>query len=1046
MAAMKRGVSCATICDGAILNESVRRQQLFTRSGERSHQVMGQISSGRLVTLFVVSVFCVAFAQIVAPCEASAYDDPGVTYKTIETPHFEIHYQEQAHALAMRTAVLAEEAHTIYVPLLGWTPATKTQVFINDRLDVANGSATTYARNTMNIYGMPPESDSVLGYYEDWLRVLVYHEYVHVLHLDTTLGIAPYVNSVIGKILNPNQLMPRWYVEGLATFQESARTGAGRVNSSLYQMWLRAEVLDPDTATFGQVSHSPVRWPFGSIAYLFGGFFMAWIAERHGEDFFVKFHREYGATLIPFGLNRIARDIAGEDFDQMWTLWTTELTAQSIAGVVANHARGMETRIDFLTTSGGENKYPRWRPGHDELSFFQDDMRSHQKFSALSQRAMRAEEEYPSPHKLFEVDQAAMSSNWSPDGEVLIYGRKKITKNVYRYNDLFTYDMRTKQERRLTTLDRAREAVFSPDGSQVAYVRHRFGTMELVLRAFDGEQFVGEEEVLLSGQWWPWDDDRHWQQIATPEFLPDGSGLVFSWWRLDLRQRDLWLYTFPEHDASGNEVASASLEPLMRDEAVDLDPCFGPDGRLYFSSDRTGVYNIYAMDLEDRSVEQLSDVVMGAFMPRPSPDGEWIAIVTYSFRGYDIARIRHPGKEGARPAPQSKSTMGWRRYPKIDVTTFEEEPYRPWRYLKPLIFIPDAGVMTSGSGIAASVTGFEPTNRHFYTATAGIVSDPQFNRIRPNLGLLYRYEGLPFTLSLNSVYKEFPELRSLIAESRYFPFIERQILSQANIAYPLLSTLDSWTLTGSYNVDHRSYGYVPTIRHEPGDLEPVPAEIGWFNQLNLSLSYNYLERYPYSISTERGIGLLGSVAVRHPVLGSDYQSLTMTYSAQGYLPLPWLDRHVLAATVTGGYITSNFRDQSFFTMGGNSLQNLFQSAVFQGSSSTLVVRGYPAAVQSGSKYLVSSLQWRFPLLDLERGFSTTPLYFRQLKGRLFLDYGAAYNGFLTDSEPLVGVGGEAVMTAIFGYYLSGNLRLGYARGLVGEEAIHDVYFLYGGGF
>ena len=136
--------------------------------------------------------------------------------------------------------------------------------------------------------------------------------------------------------------------------------------------------------------------------------------------------------------------------------------------------------------------------------------------------------------------------------------------------------------------------------------------------------------------------------------------------------------------------------------------------------------------------------------------------------------------------------MGWRRYPKIDASTFDPvKPYRPLRQLMPLIFIPGAGIMDGGSGISASITGFEPTGRHFYTATAGVISDPQFNRIRPNLGLLYRYEGLPFTLSLNSVYKEFPELRSLIAESRYFPFIERQVLTQANIAYPLLSTLDT---------------------------------------------------------------------------------------------------------------------------------------------------------------------------------------------------------------------------------------------------------------
>ncbi len=991
------------------------------------------------VRCWIIRFLCVAVVQVVWAFSAStpvyALEDPGVKFKTLETPHFEVHYQEQLEALAYRTAVLAEEAHAIYVPLLGWTPAGKTQVFVNDKLDVANGSATTYARNTINIYGMPPESDSVLGYYDDWLRILVFHEYVHVLHLDTSLGVSPYVNSVLGKVLNPNQLLPRWYIEGLATYQESARTGTGRVNGSLYQMWLRADVLGPHPVTLGQTTHAPVHWPFGSSAYLFGCFFMEWIAKNHGEDFFTKFHRAYGATLIPFGMNRIARKIVGEDFDQMWTRWATEVTASSLAKVTAVRARGMNTMIEEVTTSGGENKYPRIRPEYNQLSFFQDTLRDHAKFSSVP----LSEATSADVDKLFEVDQATMVSNWSPDGKALIYARKVITRNVYRYDDIFLYDVTSKKEARLTTLDRAREPVFSPDGKRVAYVRHRFGTMELVLRELDGDKVVGEEQVLVSGQWWPWDDDRHWQQIATPEFLPDGSGIVFSWWRLDLRQRDLWVYRF---DREGD---GPHLEPLMRDQSVDLDPSFGPDGRLYFSSDREGAYNLYAMDLESREVEQLTDVVLGLFSPRVSPDGEYIYATSYSHRGYDIARVRHPLKN-AWKSGGGKKASAWRRYPKIDVSTFEEKRYNPIENLKPVLLVPDAGVLLAGLGISASVTGFETTDRHFYSLSLGVLSDVQFDKLRPNVGLLYRYTGLPFTLSFNGAYREYPNQRGLFVESRYFPFIERQIFAQGNVAYPILSTFDNVSLTASYKVDHRSYGYVPTFEHEPGDLEPRPAEVGWFNQLLFSLSYNYLERYAYSVSTERGIGLLGSVALRHPSLGSDYESLSFSYGAQGFLPIPWFERHVLSANVTGGYITSNFRDRSYYTLGGNSLQNLFQSAVFQGSSSTLVVRGYPAGVRAGSKYLVSSLQWRFPLFDLERGFSTAPLYFRRLKGRLFLDYGSAYNGFLIDSEPLAGVGAEAVLTATFGYYATGSLRLGYAKGLIGEEATHDVYVLYGGGF
>src|SRR5690606_29636206 len=102
---------------------------------------------------------------------AWAIDDPDLEYFTITTPHFYVHYHSGIEDLAWRVAVISEEAHQIFTPLLEWQPARRTHVNVLDKLDIANGSATVYARNTMNIYGMPPESDSVLGFYDDWLRV-----------------------------------------------------------------------------------------------------------------------------------------------------------------------------------------------------------------------------------------------------------------------------------------------------------------------------------------------------------------------------------------------------------------------------------------------------------------------------------------------------------------------------------------------------------------------------------------------------------------------------------------------------------------------------------------------------------------------------------------------------------------------------------------------------------------------------------------------------------------------------------------------------------
>lgn len=62
-----------------------------------------------------------------------------------------------------------------------------------------------------------------------------------------------------------------------------------------------------------------------------------------------------------------------------------------------------------------------------------------------------------------------------------------------------------------------------------------------------------------------------------------------------------------------------------------------------------------------------------------------------------------------------------------------------------------------------------------------------------------------------------------------------------------------------------------------------------------------------------------------------------------------------------------------------------------------------------------------------------------------MDSGTAFNGYLADAELKTGLGAELSMNVQFAYYLFGNLRVGYAYG-VAPEGIHEVYFLFGGGF
>jgi hypothetical protein len=661
---------------------------------------------------------------------ASAADDPTLTWWTYESPHFRVTFPENLDAVAQRVAILSESIHARLVPEMQFDPGEKTEILVTDDSEGANGSASPIPYNAMRLYVMAPDDISTLGDYDDWLLGLITHEYTHILHTGNISGLARVANAIIGKTLAPNSAQPRWIIEGLAVVFESDYSSGGRIRSSLFDTWLRADVLGGNLARLDQISGGAERWPYGNMFYLYGSRFLRWVTDVYGPDTMPAVSADYGATTIPFGINRAIRRVTGRTYEDLYDAWAEHLKRHYGKQAAAVDALGRREGVR-ITFHGREADYPRFVPTDQrkdpaavELLYYRDDYST---TSGLYRIALGdPKKSGDRDAELFIRTGTDAYAAFAPDGHV-VFNDLAPWKNLYTRTDLFTLPPREASthgteptRRRLTEGQRAWYPDVSPDGRLVTFVVNSKGstTLSLADRSSDGR--LTNVRALVHG--------ATFDQAFTPRFSPNGKQIAYSAWRHG-GYRDILVA----------DVATGKTRELMRDRSLDMQPVWSSDGRtIFFSSDRTGIFNVYAHDVETGVERMVTNVLGAALAPAVSPDGKTLVYVGYTHEGYDLFAFEldpvrflpAPAAPDDRPAPYAEPAP----------IKLEKERYNPLVTLRPYSYFLDVGPGNySANAITLTASGADLLGHHGLGASIRI--DP--GAPEPRIDLDYVYGGLP---------------------------------------------------------------------------------------------------------------------------------------------------------------------------------------------------------------------------------------------------------------------------------------------------------------
>ena len=113
-----------------------------------------------------------------------------------------------------------------------------------------------------------------------------------------------------------------------------------------------------------------------------------------------------------------------------------------------------------------------------------------------------------------------------------------------------------------------------------------------------------------------------------------------------------------------------------------------------------------------------------------------------------------------------------------------------------------------------------------------------------------------------------------------------------------------------------------------------------------------------------------------------------------------------------------------------------QNSLIQGG---IQLRGYPVVAEAGNDYALFNAEYRFPIVNVDRGPSTLPVFLNRISGAAFVDFGSAFDD-PTQAQFKTGVGGELWFDVTLGYVLGFTFRAGYARGSR-RAGIDKTYFV-----
>lgn len=926
---------------------------------------------------------------------------PQLKWKTLHTPHFEVIYNAKQQDLGKLYAEKLEKAHA-ELKLIFPSMRQKTVVVINDKTDVTNGYATRIPYPHIMAYPVLPGPEESLADTGDWAFELLAHEYTHILNFEPAGGVMRPLRWVFGNIIAPNMLLPRWWSEGLAVEMETRLSSHGRLRSYYQDATVRAMVQKGTlrSYTIAQANEQIPSWPEGMRPYLFGSLMWSQMVADSDLSVVGRLNERQGRR-VPYFIEAPAEEYLDANYSEKYEKMMDEVTTRARKQLQALKAVPTTPVVipknNFISVTA-----PVISPDGVYLALIvQDDANKRSIKIITKENLQQSFLESKSSDTVEKFDEAFSRElhqdgppsggiqrlSWFPDSTKLVYDKIDYTNRIERFADLYVFDLKSQEIRRLTHGLRAREPAVSPDGEKIAFVRLEGGRTHLAILDTKDPQ---KNTNLISG-------DLQ-ERISYPVFW-DQNTVLFSL----RRQGNDELHRY--------SLTSGTSERIFSDYK-DIRFAKPTKEGLLFTSGQNGLLNLYMADKNLQNVRPISHTTTAFFTADLDPLREEIFATHMTEVGPRVVALLPKDWKRTPAALPTVAPMMSDRYQGHDATPAEQEAqaamaqaqekdYSPYGYLWPQYWMPFISGSTTDNGwiLSAQTSGFDPLKKHSYSLLGTWDTGAE--------------QGSIDGLYINQTTR-LPIMLAALNRSSYLGTVDYKI---TDVAGTLAALPDVFWISKYATLQT---GWKFSQRQSPATTTKRTGPYFMYLQSNYSKSGS-------QISPESGSGFhLGAsnyIEQEGYLNHSQFSAGGVLYLSK-YLP----KNHSLMLRLNGIYTPEEI--SPIYGESSEAYVLLPDSPLPQ-----YLLRGYTHGQVFGRNLAAATAEYRFPILNIYRGSGTDPIFLRRLSGALVSDAIATDGRFFNEDEQRYEVvtmqrtflssGAELKMETTLGYVLPVSFVLGY---------------------